>query len=214
MQARSEQTRQALVRATAELIADGWLSDAGLVNICRRAGVSRGALYHHFPSTSALTAAVYEQARLRVQALTEEAFAGPEADAPERFLVAFGEALRTETVVRAGMQLAADGSAGPPRLRDDLLALVRRRVADTQKKGAGPAGDLADLSVVVAAGIESLGHSDPGWWAGETSHRLWDLMRPLFGQDDTDDSAGNRENAGNPESAGNTGHAEKARSAG
>ncbi|MEU8590938.1 TetR/AcrR family transcriptional regulator [Streptomyces sp. NPDC048664] len=183
MQARSEHTRQALVRATAELIADGRVSDAGLVNICRRAGVSRGALYHHFPSTSALTAAVYDQARLRVQALTEEAFAGPAQDAPERFLLALGEALRTEPVVRAGMQLAADGSPGPPRLRDDVLTLLRQRVRDTQKEGARPAGDLADLAMVVAAGIESLGRSTSGWWDGETSHRLWELIGPLFAQD-------------------------------
>ncbi|MEW2636207.1 TetR/AcrR family transcriptional regulator [Streptomyces sp. NPDC048389] len=183
MQARSEQTRQALVHATAELIADGRLSDAGLVNICRRAGVSRGALYHHFSSTAALTAAVYEQARLRVEALADEAFRGPAQYAPERFLLGLGRAMRTEKVVRAGMQLAADGSAGPPRLRDDLLAVVHERVARTQKQDATRAEDLADLAVVVAAGIESLGHTDPGWWGAETSRRLWELLGPLFDQD-------------------------------
>ncbi|MFE5032749.1 TetR family transcriptional regulator [Streptomyces sp. NPDC056683] len=183
MQARSEHTRQALVHATAELIADGRLSDAGLVNICRRAGVSRGALYHHFASTTALTAAVYEEARARVEALTEEAFAGPAADAPKRFLFALGEAMRTEKVVRAGMQLAADGSAGPPRLRDDLLAAVHERVAEAQKESAEQAEDLADLAVVMAAGIETLGHTDPGWWDGEITQRLWRLLRPLFDRD-------------------------------
>ncbi|MEU9158570.1 TetR/AcrR family transcriptional regulator [Streptomyces sp. NPDC048417] len=180
MQARSEQTRRALLHATAELIADGRLSDAGLVNICHRAGVSRGALYHHFSSTTALTAAVYEEALQRVEALTEEAFAGPVADAPERFLFALGEALRTEKVVRAGMQLAADGSAGPPRLRDDLLAAVHERIAKAQEEAEEAAEDLADLAVVMAAGIESLGHTDPSWWDGDISRRLWGLLRPLF----------------------------------
>ncbi|MFF4898576.1 TetR family transcriptional regulator [Streptomyces sp. NPDC001068] len=180
MQARSEQTRRALLHATAELIADGRLTDAGLVNICRRAGVSRGALYHHFSSTTALTAAVYEEARQRVEALTEEAFAGPAADAPERFLLALGEALRTEKVVRAGMQLAADGSSGPPRLRDDLLTAVHERVTEAQKEAEEAAEDLADLAMVMAAGIESLGHTDPSWWDGDISRRLWGLLRPLF----------------------------------
>ncbi|MHC0432263.1 TetR family transcriptional regulator [Streptomyces sp. O3] len=184
MQARSEQTRQALVHATAELIADGRPADAGLVSICRRAGVSRGALYHHFSSTSALAAAVYEQARLQVEALTDEAFAGPTTDAPERFLFALGEALRTEKIVRAGMQLAADGSAGPPRLRDDLLTVIHERVTGMLKEAGDRAEDLADLAVVVAAGIETLGHTDRDWWNGEASHRLWRLLRPLFGQDD------------------------------
>lgn len=198
MQTRSEQTRQALVRATAELIANGRLSDAGLVNICRRAGVSRGALYHHFSSTAELAAVVYEQAYARVVALMDEAFEGPVEDAPERLLVAFCEALRTEELVRAGIQLAVDGSAGPPRLRDDVLALVRRRVADAHRD-AGPAPeDLADLAVVVAAGLETLGHTDSEWWDAKTSKRLWVLLRPLFsvgadhadGEDRTDGAVG------------------------
>ncbi|MFI1566692.1 TetR family transcriptional regulator [Streptomyces sp. NPDC020490] len=182
MQARSEQTRQALVRATAELIADGRPSDAGLVNICRRAGVSRGALYHHFSSTAALAAAVYEQARHRLETLTEEAFAGPLQNAPERFTLALGEAMRTEKVVRAGMQLAADGSADPPRLRDEVLAVVRERMVATQAEDR--AEDLADLTVVLVAGIETLGRTDPGWWTGKASHRLWELLRPLFDHND------------------------------
>ncbi|MFC8520190.1 TetR family transcriptional regulator [Streptomyces sp. NPDC057257] len=183
MQTRSETTRQTLVRATAELIANGQLSDAGLVNICHRAGVSRGALYHHFPSTAALVAAVYKQARSRVVVLTEEAFEGPAADAPERFLAALGESLRTEEVVRAGMRLAADGSAGPPRLRDDLLKLVRQRISDAHRDTVRPAqklADLADLAVVVAAGLESLGYSNGVWWDAETARRLWGLLRPLY----------------------------------
>jgi AcrR family transcriptional regulator len=180
MQTRAEHTRQALVHAAAELIADGRLSDAGLVNICRRAGVSRGALYYHFPSTAALAAAVYEQAHHRVAVMTEEAFAGPAADAPGRFLVALGEALRTEKLVRAGMELAADGSAGPPRLRDDLLTMFHKRVVDAYQGAVPPAQDLADLAVVVAAGLESLGRTDPDWWDGRTIQRLWELLRPLF----------------------------------
>lgn len=186
MQARSEQTRQALVHATAELIADGRLSDAGLVNICRRAGVSRGALYHHFPSTTALTAAVYEEARQRTESLAEEAFAGTAADAPQRFLLALGEAMRTEKVVRAGMQLAADGSAGPPRLRDDLLAAVHERVTEAQKEADERAEDLADLAVVMAAGIETLGYADASWWESAIAQRLWRLLRPLFDRDQPD----------------------------
>ncbi|POX45966.1 TetR/AcrR family transcriptional regulator [Streptomyces sp. Ru72] len=181
MYTRSAQTRQVLVRATAELIAEGRVSDAGLVNICRRAGVSRGALYHHFASTTELTAAVYDQARSRVVALMEEAFEGPPTDAPERFFVALGAAMRTEKTVRAGMQLAADGTDGRPSLRDELLTLVNQRVAEAHEGAVVPsAEDLADLTVVVAAGIESLGHADPAWWEVKTSQRLWELLRPLF----------------------------------
>ncbi|MFF2381451.1 TetR family transcriptional regulator [Streptomyces sp. NPDC058108] len=181
MQTRSEQTRQALVRAAAELIANGRLADAGLVNICRRAGVSRGALYHHFSSIAELNAAVYERAHERVVALMDEAFGGgPVEDAPERLLIAFCEALRTDELVRAGIQLAVDGSVGPPRLRDDVLTLVRERVAATHRGTVPAPEDLADLAVVVAAGLETLGHTDADWWDARTSKRLWALLRPLF----------------------------------
>ncbi|MFG2680442.1 TetR family transcriptional regulator [Streptomyces sp. NPDC048392] len=184
MQARSERTREALIRATAELIAEGRPADAGLVNICRRAGVSRGALYHHFSSTAALAAAVHDQARLRLEEIVDEAFSGPAADAPERFSLALAEALGTDKIVRAGMELAPDGSSGPPRLRDHLMSLVRDRVVAvhevTGRPDDAPRQDLADLAVVMAAGIETLGRADPGWWDSGISRRLWGLVRPLF----------------------------------
>ncbi|WP_416531661.1 TetR family transcriptional regulator [Streptomyces coelicoflavus] len=188
MQMRSERTREALIRATAELIADGRPADAGLVNICRRAGVSRGALYHHFSSTAALAAAVHEQARGRLEEIVDTAFSGAAADAPERFCLALTEALGTDTIVRAGMELAPDGSAGPPRLRDHLVSLLRDRVAAayeaSDRRHGAPPENLADLAVVVAAGIETLGRSDPAWWDVGTSRRLWALLSPLFLQVD------------------------------
>lgn len=128
-----------------------------------------------------MNAAVYVQAHERVVALMDEAFGGgPVEDAPERLLIAFCEALRTEELVRAGIQLAVDGSAGPPRLRDDVLTLVRGRVADTHRDTVPAPEDLADLAVVVAAGLETLGHTDAEWWDAKTSKRLWALLRPLF----------------------------------
>ncbi|MGW1764825.1 TetR family transcriptional regulator [Streptomyces sp. NPDC002073] len=154
MQKRSDQTRQALVRAAAELIANGRFADAGLVNICRRAGVSRGALYHHFSSTAELMAEVYAQAQARTAVLAEQAFAGAGAEAPARFSIALGAAMREEYLVRAGMQVGPDGTDGPPRLRDELLALVHDRVT----RGAPGAAEPADL-----AGLSDLGElSDLG----------------------------------------------------
>ncbi|MCX4545911.1 TetR family transcriptional regulator [Streptomyces sp. NBC_01565] len=177
MPKRSEQTRQALVRATAGIIANGRLSDAGLVNICQSAGVSRGALYHHFSSTAELTAAVYGQAYDRTATLAEEAFEGPVESAAARFSASLCTALRDEELVRAGMRLAADGSAGPPGLRDEALDLVHRHLTEA----GGEMAELADLAVVVTAGLESLGHTDGAWWEPRTSERIWNLLRPLFG---------------------------------
>ncbi|MFJ8310501.1 MULTISPECIES: TetR family transcriptional regulator [unclassified Streptomyces] len=183
MQKRAEQTRQALIRATAELIAEGGVHDAGLVSICRSARVSRGALYHHFPTKESLAAAVYAQARTEVAGLAAAAFADPAAGAaPARFSSALVTALREVPAVRAGMRLGPDGSTGPARLRDEVLGLVHREVSGRLPAGREPAGrDLADLAVVVTAGLETLGRTDGAWWDGEVSDRIWDMLRPLFG---------------------------------
>jgi AcrR family transcriptional regulator len=55
---RSATTRAALVKAARELFADQGFAATGRDEIAARAGVTRGALYHHFESKTALAAAV------------------------------------------------------------------------------------------------------------------------------------------------------------
>ncbi|MFJ8754753.1 TetR family transcriptional regulator [Streptomyces sp. NPDC102441] len=179
MYKRSEQTREALVSAAAELIATGRFADAGLVNICRVAGVSRGALYHHFASIAEVVAEVYAQARERATALVEDAFAGPAADAPARFSLALGAAMAKDQLICAGMGLGADGTDSAPRLRDEVLGMVRDRMFEEARDAAAP-DSLADLAVVVTAGLESLGYTDSGWWDPRQTERVWGILRPLF----------------------------------
>ncbi|MEU1369744.1 TetR family transcriptional regulator [Streptomyces sp. NPDC005803] len=179
MQKRSQTTREALVRAAVELIANGRFADTGLVNICKTAGVSRGALYHHFLSIAELLAEVHTQARDRVDELAEHSLVEARADAPARFSVALGKALAEEQLVRAGLQLAADGTDNPPWLRDEVLVRVRDQVlavgADELDRQV-----LADLAVVVTAGLVSLGYTDTAWWSPEHAERIWGVLLPLF----------------------------------
>jgi AcrR family transcriptional regulator len=58
---RSEATRTALVGAARRLFAERGYTDVGTEEIVRAAGVTRGALYHHFAGKRELMRAVYEQ---------------------------------------------------------------------------------------------------------------------------------------------------------
>jgi AcrR family transcriptional regulator len=57
---RTERTRGALVTAARELFAERGFAGVGRDEIAERAGVTRGALYHHFESKAAVAAAVIE----------------------------------------------------------------------------------------------------------------------------------------------------------
>ncbi|OMB99594.1 TetR family transcriptional regulator [Mycobacterium colombiense] len=58
---RAAETRQALMGAARPLFASVGFADASLETIVRDAGVTRGALYHHFADKTELFAAVFEQ---------------------------------------------------------------------------------------------------------------------------------------------------------
>src|SRR5688572_18891237 len=66
---RADATRDALLRAARELFADRGFAAVGTEEIVARAGVTRGALYHHFADKRDLFRAVHEQ-------LEEELVAG------------------------------------------------------------------------------------------------------------------------------------------
>src|SRR5215218_490952 len=77
---RSEATRAALMEAGRRLFAERGYAAVGTEEIVRQAGVTRGALYHHFDGKRELLAAVYEQIESEIAAQLGEsvrAGAGP-----------------------------------------------------------------------------------------------------------------------------------------
>lgn len=58
---RSAETREALIAAARPLFAEDGFAEVALEKIVRAAGVTRGALYHHFADKTELFAAVFER---------------------------------------------------------------------------------------------------------------------------------------------------------
>lgn len=79
---RAADTREALVAAARPLFAEHGFSEVALETIVRAAGVTRGALYHHFADKTELFAAVFESVEGEVAARMGEAIAAGNATDP------------------------------------------------------------------------------------------------------------------------------------
>lgn len=72
---RAAETREALIAAARPLFAAAGFADVALETIVRAAGVTRGALYHHFADKTELFAAVFERVEGEVAMQMGEAIA-------------------------------------------------------------------------------------------------------------------------------------------
>jgi AcrR family transcriptional regulator len=72
---RAAETREALIAAARPLFAANGFADVALETIVRAAGVTRGALYHHFADKTELFAAVFERVEGEVATRMGEAIA-------------------------------------------------------------------------------------------------------------------------------------------
>lgn len=61
MQERAARTRESLLDAAAEIVDARGYDGAALTDVLARAGVTKGAMYHHFPSKAALVGALVEE---------------------------------------------------------------------------------------------------------------------------------------------------------
>ncbi len=84
---RGKVTRQKILEEALRLFQEKGISETSMADLERAAGVSKGALYFHFPSKEALVIAVLAEARELFKEFLAQAFSkGPPRDALHRFL--------------------------------------------------------------------------------------------------------------------------------
>jgi AcrR family transcriptional regulator len=105
-QERSAATRRRIVQVARELVAEQGYAGLSTSEVMRRAGVSRGGLYHHFAGKDELLGAVLEALELDVVAQLAEVVAG----APDQFTALetgiqwyLDECLRSTELQRVGL---------------------------------------------------------------------------------------------------------------
>lgn len=183
-QERAARTRQALIRAGAEVFTEEGFALASLATISRRAGVSRGALHFHFENKKLLADAVVEEAVATVARMIGEAESAGDALAA---LMAGTHGLMVtlagDIVVRAGFELCG----GPVRRTDAALrrqwqSWVEGTLERAERDGLLAEGTscerVAPAIVAATVGFEVLGARDPEWLSGERMARFWELMLP------------------------------------
>lgn len=151
---RTEATRRDLIAAARKLFTEKSYAETSTPEIVAAAGVTRGALYHHFADKQALFRAVIEQEWEDVASDIETAF-GPDQTDPRAALIAGSDAYfqamrapgRTRLLLLDGPAVLGravldeiDDRHGNRTLREALLAMME---AGTMK--ALPVGVLTEL---------------------------------------------------------------------
>ena len=126
-QDRSRATRARLLEAAIACLAElGWTASTVAV-VAERAGVSRGAVQHHFPTRESLfTAALEHVSQVRANEMKRELAELPGGASPDTAaVVALVMSLFTGTLFRAALALWV-AAAAEPQLREQMIPLEAR----------------------------------------------------------------------------------------
>ena len=141
----AEQTRQDLLEAASTVFARQSFAAARLEDIAAQAGVTRGAIYHHFGGKAELFQALVAEASAQGGALIQAAIAegGDFATITQRILVRSLQLLEENRRFRETMALTLFQTGGSP----ELVSFVAQRREQA-------ASQVAQLAVLFRAGIE------------------------------------------------------------
>ncbi|MFC8538890.1 ScbR family autoregulator-binding transcription factor [Streptomyces sp. NPDC057249] len=190
MQERSERTRRRLIGAAAELFTRSGYASATLGQIAAAAGVTKGALYFHFPSKEALADAVALHGRTLLGEFLDERRA---AGGPVQNLIDLTHWLalvrREDPVARAAIRLADDGVSGPSGtsgLRRVWLAEARRLLDEADAAGElsgdarGEGGEALLAALMYGMAPPGTDRSAGAGPPPEAGGSLWRLLLPVL----------------------------------
>jgi AcrR family transcriptional regulator len=147
--------RRVLIDAALRLAEEGGPAAVSVREAARRAGVSPGAPFRHFPSRDALMMAVAEEAQRRFRLELEAALAPVPADDPLARFRALGLgylrwAMQNPEhfeVISNGRLFDHDGAATVSRDNSELIAMTERLLAEAFAKGALRVSDLKQVQI-------------------------------------------------------------------
>ena len=147
--------RRVLIDAALQLVEEGGPEGLSVREAARRAGVSPGAPFRHFPSRDALMTAVAEEAQRRFRAEIETALAEAPAGDPLARFRAFGLAylrwaMRNPAhfeIISSGRFFDHDRAARLSRDNAELIGMTERMLADAFARGQLRSPDLKRVQI-------------------------------------------------------------------
>lgn len=161
-EARRAATRERIVAAALDQLAEGGYASAGVQAIASRAGIATGTVYRHFPSKSELFAEVFRRASARELAVVADTAADDGRPARER-LAAGAEAFARRALAEPTRAYALLAEPVDPAVEAERLTFrrgYRDVLARTIEQGIA-AGELPaqDTQTVAAALVGALGEA-------------------------------------------------------
>ncbi len=152
---RSQATRKTLMDVGLTLFAERGYSEVSVAELARRAGVSTGALYHHFQSKQGLFKAVYDEL---VRGTGMRILRAREASAEPR-LISDCEIYLEACADPRFHRITADGPAviGWDQILDGTQAPIEASLKAAQQRGEIDDAPIASLARMLAAALKEAG---------------------------------------------------------
>lgn len=155
-QERGTRSRRAILEAAAEVFDLRGFDAASTNEILARSGLTRGALYHHFPSKESIAVAllnahsealVVPEQPTRIQAVIDLTFS-------------FASRLQRDPVLRASVRLAVEKTSFPRPLNtpyDQSSAAIRELLEEAEKRGETlPGLNLNEATTVIVGAFTGM----------------------------------------------------------